>query len=321
MGFMNQPNEPAIDLGAGESYPLFNRVSLETTSKCNRRCSFCPVSTGRRDFPMKHMDWELYSSICEQLGELEFEGVAQMFLIDEPTLNKDLEAYVRLLRGRCPNVTTYVSTNGDVIVQRPEVFEQLWSMGVSSLNLNVYDNGQARLDRLAAYEKIISNFKEVYGDYRLDVNPDKGKYTKGTSSQTMRVYVTDMSPERLEEDAAAVDTFYDREASKRTRTRFPDNKCPKPHRHLVVRYDGSVILCCGLDPSAPGEDNVVGDLNTQSVLEVWNSDEMNRHRFLIQENGRRHSPCDTCDMRTSFPGIFRYVKPSAQQLTEWTAGD
>ena len=80
MGFMNLPNETPVDLETGEEYPLFNRVSLETSSKCNRRCSFCPVSTGRRDFPMTRMSYNLYRKICSQLGNLGFDGVAQMFL-------------------------------------------------------------------------------------------------------------------------------------------------------------------------------------------------------------------------------------------------
>ena len=28
--------------GGDEKFPLFNRISIETSSHCNRRCQFCP---------------------------------------------------------------------------------------------------------------------------------------------------------------------------------------------------------------------------------------------------------------------------------------
>jgi len=62
-----------------ESYPLFNRISIETIPYCNRRCSFCPVASHDRGH--SHMTDQLYASIVDQLASIQpggFDGVAQL---------------------------------------------------------------------------------------------------------------------------------------------------------------------------------------------------------------------------------------------------
>ncbi len=313
--FMRLPSSSPVDLGSGERYPLFNRISLETASMCNRSCSFCPVSTGRRDFVQQHMADELWKSIVRQITG--FDGVVQLFLIDEPTLNPTYLEKIADLRWQSPRCTIYCSTNGDAIVGSKDPrrkLEGLWEAGLSSINLNIYDGGAAGEGRILAYQDVIRSCADF-----VNAKPAQGKYSRGHSPRKLRVYVTDMRPDRL--TAGKTDLFHDRKAEDRANNDVPvDNRCPRPHRHMVVRYDGKVLLCCALDPTDPRADEdgmVVGDLNRQTVSEVWNSDAMNMHRWLIQENGRRHDPCDSCGLRTSFPGIFKPVAPTEEQEDRW----
>ena len=67
--------------GGDEKFPLFNRISIETSSHCNRRCQFCPISTGRRDF-VKFMNDATWRAIMEALKASRFDGIVSPASID-----------------------------------------------------------------------------------------------------------------------------------------------------------------------------------------------------------------------------------------------
>jgi MoaA/NifB/PqqE/SkfB family radical SAM enzyme len=69
--------------------------------------------------------------------------------------------------------------------------------------------------------------------------------------------------------------------------------CPRVVSQLDVMVDGRVPLCC---VDAHGH-VVFGDLNTQSIEEVWNSDERKRYREAHLEGRFETLPfCSTCSV-------------------------
>src|SRR6266567_68476 len=110
-GFFDVMKLPPVPYPGTEPYPLFNRISIETISFCNRSCHFCPVAWNDRG--KVHMTDALFEKIANELGSLAFDGVAQLFLLSEPFIDHTLNAKARLLRERCPQASFYISSNGD----------------------------------------------------------------------------------------------------------------------------------------------------------------------------------------------------------------
>lgn len=85
---------------------------LETTNRCNLFCTTCPRTYEELE-PPADMSWELFTSIVDQLPEVER---AVLHGVGEPMLVRHLDRMVRYLKDR----GTYVlfNTNGTVLNQK-----------------------------------------------------------------------------------------------------------------------------------------------------------------------------------------------------------
>src|SRR3977135_2211950 len=85
---------------------------LETTNRCNLLCTTCPRTYEELE-PPADMSWELFTSIVDQLPNIER---AVLHGVGEPMLVKNLPRMVRYLKDRC----TYVlfNTNGTLLNDR-----------------------------------------------------------------------------------------------------------------------------------------------------------------------------------------------------------
>jgi len=296
--WMQQRSLPPIKVG--KPYPLFNAIQIETGSMCNRACDFCPVSSGKRKGKQKFMPLWLFTNIITQLQELLFNGRVALFMLDEPLLNPTIASQAAIVREHLPRSTIYLSTNGDVLESlgvgaASRLLTALEQSGVNSMNWNVYDVGDKGRQRRAFYESLIREFRPVVHNRKY------GRVPTGK----MHVCITDMSKERV--DFISTDEIFPRKNSARIPTTIPDNQCPQPMRKAVVDYRGMMQLCCACDNLDPH--NALADLKKENLLDAWSGEKFGYHRYQIQEHGRRHPPCNTCEFKTSYPGVFRRVKP------------
>jgi MoaA/NifB/PqqE/SkfB family radical SAM enzyme len=78
--------------------------------------------------------------------------------------------------------------------------------------------------------------------------------------------------------------------------------CPYPFFSLNILWNGRVILCCNdWEHALP-----VGNLASQSLVEVWNGEMMNHYRYLIYSGRSREIRlCAKCTFRHGFWGKTR----------------
>jgi len=315
-GFFDVLSEPPVKYGEG--YPLFNRISIETSSFCNRKCVFCPVSTGRRDPEatggIKYMEMGLYSKIVAELGSYGFKGVAQMFLLNEPLLDKRLGEMTKMMKDACPKSSTYLSTNGDPIYGKGANLElaiarmiTLYDQGMNVINLNVYDAGEEQLKRYTELVEALTT--------RFEVEVTENRYRHHAPSKAY-VALTDMRPERL--SAKATDQFYQRGMNSRKPGSVKQQYCARTQRHLVVLYDGHVPICCAIDPTDLSLKQM-GDLHQQTLWEIWNSEDYFKYRYYTQQAKRVLPGCSTCDHKMSYPHVVRHVTAEPAMIEKWDA--
>lgn len=318
--FMATGHLPPINYPGEDKYPLFNRISIEPISFCNRSCSFCPVAWNDRG--TEHMTDSLYAKIAWELAELKFDGVAQLFLLSEPMIDATLPAKAALLREACPDVSMYISSNGDVldkIAQTKgmgaalEKLNEYYDAGINVININSYDPGPEQLARYRALEAAAIE--------KLGLKHTEHKYAH-SSRKSRKLCITDMRwDERAESGKAKkTDLFYirnaqDRAELERTKTVVPQTYCARTQRHIVVLFDGKVPICCAIDPN--DKSLLVGDINQQSLEEVWNSKVFFQYRYFTQQARRVLPGCNTCTHTMAFPHIVRKVAPDPEVAAKW----
>jgi Iron-sulfur cluster-binding domain len=302
MGFFDVINEPPVQLG--DPYPLFNRISIETTSYCNRRCGFCPISEGVRDFQKKVMSTDLIESIACQLNAMNFDGVIQPFLLNEPLLDPRIFYIVKNLSSLAPRAGIYISTNGDPlginVMKAVLKITSLYDAGLTCLNLNVYDEGKKGDDQLGRFNEIY----RLLGEVGVELTDRKYSKHKGR-----KLCITDMRPQ-AQSTVKRTDLYYAKTDQERDALIVAGDvrqvHCARPHRHLIIRYDGKAVLCCAADPGSR-DMPIVGDAATQLLREIWDGEAMFAYRYHLQEKRRDLPLCSTCTHRMAYSHVVRKV--------------
>ncbi len=311
-GFFDVMKQPPIKLG--EEYPLFTRVSLETASFCNRACSFCPIAWSGDERGTTYMADDLFRKTIDELAELGFNGVLQMFLLNEPTIDRSMIEKLECVRREMPKVTTYISTNGDVfdaILKKRgwehavQEIERYYDAGLTGMNLNVYDSGT---EQLARYGTLVSELLDRGVRYTYN------KYRKHPVSQRF-VSITDMRSERLTVESTDLIHIHNKDECARI-TNVPQKHCSRAQRHIVILYSGKVPICCAIDPTDI-ELPIMGDVNHQTLKEIWNDEPMFRYRFFTQQAQRILPGCSTCTHRMAYPHVVRRVTADDGVIERW----
>lgn len=242
---------------------LFSHVEIETINRCNGKCSFCPVNVNEEQRPYAEMSDTLFKKIIDELGEIKYENNLALFSNNEPFLDKKIIYRMKYAREVCKNASIFVYTNGSV------------------LNMELFLNAMNYLDYMVidVYSKnnsLKKNLREIY-EYSKKHNwlGNKVKFGFGVSEDSKRTSRGGSAPNRKDE---VIDV--------------PSIKCNLMFEQLIIRPDGKVSLCCN---DALGA-YTLGDINSNSILEIWYGDLYKAVREKMINEGRiALRNCRTCD--------------------------
>lgn len=282
-------------------------VNLEPTNACNLRCSICSMDGSR---PAGLMELDLFRRLADDAAA---SGVteARLFLGGEPLLHPDIAEMVRYAEG--VGLVTCIHTNA--LRLDGDMAEALLDSGLSILSFS-FDGETAE-----EYESIRvgGSFEEVLGNILrfLEIKKRRGMEYPETTLQIIKPGEPPITaaetwrhpgqasappPRSLRPEFAGLfrdlplDHWFllpphewpdeqERGGQSRGGIYFP---CQALWQSLSITWDGTVVLCCGdLNGRMP-----IGDMQRQSILEVWNSDIMMdmRKRLLRPETPK----CELC---------------------------
>jgi radical SAM protein with 4Fe4S-binding SPASM domain len=95
-----------------DKLPLFDTISIETFSKCNGGCSFCPVNRFDDPRPDILMDEKLFKKILVDLYNLDYDNQLILSLNNEPFLDKRIYSFAEMARKYLPKAFIAIWTNG-----------------------------------------------------------------------------------------------------------------------------------------------------------------------------------------------------------------
>lgn len=259
-----------------EKYKTYNGltvVNVELTSTCNKNCAMCGRRKIERDNPeiaMKYgdMDFELVEKIAKQLPDgivvqLHNNGESLLY----PRFGEAAKLFYRQIR--C------LDTNGKLIVEKAdEIIDNM-----ETLTISVIEN-DSEVDE---QYKLIKEFLEIKGDkkpamiYRCLGKVDLPHYEKLDGIVATRVLHDPLGSFKYQKNPTVPEIGI----------------CLDMLNHLAIDRFGKASICVRFDPLRLG---VIGDANTTSLIDIWNSDKRKEWLEYHKEGKRNKVPlCNSCE--------------------------
>lgn len=270
-------------------------IKLEFTRGCNLQCDFCGINSiqDRPSENLKFMSRETAKAVIANIPR-SWNSRFEMSLRGEPSLNPDGPYIVSLLRERFPKSSIMMTSNGGGFVGR-NGFKHLMDLYDAGVNIIALDD--------YAHANLVPKIRRYTDDLELEGvriyeypeqkegNPHKrrkGKHLVFIQDITEATKGTHSTLSNHAGSAAPLDYKY------------KDKRCGLPFRELVIRYDGTVNLCCHVWTGQ----FTYGDLSLESAEEIWHGKPIEAMRKILYHEGRVESPCLGCTAKPLKVGLL-----------------
>jgi MoaA/NifB/PqqE/SkfB family radical SAM enzyme len=270
--FVNNILAPKIVKLFNLSIALFTTISIETQTGCNLTCSFCPVNklVDKRIFTQ--LEFQVLEKIALELNVLCFNGTVNLYVNNEPLMDKRISDIIFLFRKHLPLNKIKILTNGTLLTN--EKIHTLFQNGLSELSIDNYTDGKKLITPI---KKLINNSMEFINyDIRISMRKINDNLTNraGTSPN--------VSPLRN-----PIKQF-----------------CAFPFLDFTISAFGKSIIC-NLDTT---DAEIMGDVKNDTILNIWTNSKYSKYReflkFLKRQSINICSKCDYDGFR-SFENINR----------------
>lgn len=266
-------------------YP--NTLQIETTGACNASCHFCPHSSMN---VAKPMDIALFDKLVSEAASWPSLGQFCPFLTNEPFADARMPDLMATINQKLPNTEVTVFTNGSLISDR--IVQRLRDNKV----------------------KIRRMFFSVHHSTKSEYEAELGIDFEKTLAAVHRALDAGIAQEFTLLRVNNYNDDQNRRWNEFCKTQFPgvaqfiafrfnwkgdidpmlpyentlDQICKRQYS-LCVLASGRTALCC-MDQNG---EHGFGDTNTQTMLELYNTESAIRYRTMTK---RQNSPCKTCNM-------------------------
>lgn len=237
----------------------FNAVEIETINRCNNDCSFCPVSRNFEKREFRLMDKNLFLKIISELHEIGYSGQINLFSNNEPLLDKRIFEFAEIVRNQVPKAKINFYTNGILLDEY-----KFWQL-IDNIDYMQIDNYSD------SYE-IQKNLQFLLPLFNSNTRINK------------KVNIVVMKKNQIRSTRGG-------ESPNNLKSKTVKCSCVLPYQQMVIRPDGGVSLCCN---DAYGQ-MTLGNVNDNSLIEIWNSDQYKKMREMIKQGRKNIKLCRYCD--------------------------
>lgn len=265
-------------------------LNIEPTNACNLNCRVCS-NDGSRNRGV--MDMDLFRDIVDQAEGSGVHKVA-LFLGGEPLLHKELPQMVEDVGAR--GMESRIRTNATLLT--PEKSAALLDAGLDFLGISFDGDNKEDYESMrvgANYEEVLENvfkfleLKKKRGRdkpfvslqmIKLVDNPQQ-EVDPGFIAQFKGLPIDEFSPINPHNWRGEKNDIQQRERGSHY---YP---CQFLWAAMSIAWDGKVVCCSDLNGRYP-----LGDISSQSIMDIWNGEQMVRHRRLLIE--KRYNELDLC---------------------------
>jgi radical SAM protein with 4Fe4S-binding SPASM domain len=273
--------------GRDRSPVLPEIVQIEATNICNAKCVFCPRDEMHRKQGI--MTFELFAKVVDECAALGITHV-RMHNYGEAFVDKRLVEKVRYAKQKGIREVGAIS-NGSLLTE--PVARGMIEAGLDAINISVDASGKEVFESTRVglkYDKVIANIerlvrlrteagrrrpKLILSFVRQNNDADEQAFIEHWRQIADKIHITD-----LHNWAGTLHQKSD--------VSYP---CYRQWLTFTVLWDGRVSLCCAdFDGQV-----VLGDMNTSSIQEIWNSEAYRKVRREHLESGGPEI-CRSCDL-------------------------
>ena len=273
-------------------------IEIGITNKCNADCIMCPHRNIKK---FGTMNMTLYKKIINDACDCGIKSVNLTFF-GEPMLDPELEKKIRYTVKKEMKVGFF--TNASLMTKDRSV--EIIKAGVSdivvsmdSMNKETYEGIRKNLkydivrknilDFLDARKELKSDVKVCMAAVLMDENYDElREYYKFWNSKVDSINLVNMQNRSGSFNKESKKSLF----YKKDLIREP---CRLLWSSMVIDWNGEVVLCC----NDYLHETVLGDLNKESIKEVWGGKKINVIRKIHKRRDFSKIPfCDACNKRT-----------------------
>jgi len=287
-------------------------LQLQTKTGCNAACVFCPQKSITDMFPKTEMSDELFRNITAQCaGESKLFGVG-FVLQNEPLTDSTIFSKISYFRKQVQSqAMTFLVTNGTLLTS--EVADKILDCGLDAMHISC--NGFGKEDFEATNQG--KSWEEFRTNLEHFLSRDLSKIAVMLSFVRSNLYRKELEKaiqywrsrgfhcfvHGINNRGGAVENYeiYARPMEKekflvRNKKKFIKNllsSCPYPFLQMSVLATGECLICTHDWQRL----QIIGNLNNQSILEVWNGPVMQEIRLKHLHGREKEIPaCKNCDV-------------------------
>jgi radical SAM protein with 4Fe4S-binding SPASM domain len=254
-------------------YPLL--VDLELASVCNLRCPMCYTISAefKERVDTRLMDFALFKRVIDEIGGKV--PALRLSLRGEATLHKKFVECIAYAKSRGIKEVSTLTHGGKL---SGAFMRRVVDAGIDWITISIDGVGETyeRIRKPIKFSQILDNIKEIkrYKDergLRKPVIKVQGVWPAIQGNPSL--YYDTFAPYV---DLVAFNPLIDYLGNDRAVRYLEEFTCPQQYQRLVVGADGLVMKCSNDEENR----EVIGDLNKQTVHEVWHGEAMNRVRAL-----------------------------------------
>lgn len=283
-------------------------IFVDPSSACNFKCTFCPTgdiplikSIGRYQGTLPYDDFEkILSDVSEFPQKVK---VLRLYKDGEPLVNKRLPDMIRAARDSKMFEMIDTTTNAALLTE--ERSDAIVDAGLDLVNISVDGLDSEQFKKFAKarvnFEKFVEQIAYLYenrGNCKIVIKTTteiigadrREEFLETFGNICDKIFVENTSPcwpDFDVEDRMGIEIsegLYGNEIVEQT-------ACPYIFYSISINSDMKVSACF-VDWS---RGLIVGDLRTQKLRDVWNSDELNAHRLAHLSGHRKTHPiCGSC---------------------------
>jgi hypothetical protein len=278
-------------------YPM--NIQIETVGRCNAKCDFCPHS--ELDRKTEAMSDELFEKIVNDISAIPSSSPLNIFMnvVNEPFMDKKIFPRMRQINNAVAHATIGIYTNMNVMP--PLFFEKLaeirninaWNISFNAANKEEYEQSM-----MIDFGRTVNNIKRLLNENR------KRKFLKDPICLS-RIGTGDEADMRFIEECQSL--FSEYKCNEEFRPAYKnradwlgsiptDGQSQIPSSQPCQQWFNISVFCNGIVPhccmDAKGE-FPFGDVNKQSVLEIYNSPQFRNLRENVMSRDVIY-PCNTC---------------------------
>ncbi len=292
-----------------KDFPIF--FQIQTINRCNANCPMCPYSSTTANGTLQTMSDAVFEKLINEISLKKEVQLIVMSFQNEPLADKKLILRAKYIKEKAPHINLELVSNGYLIT--PEIAGKIYDvfdtveLSIHAVTSETYSNVLGGLD----FNKTLKNIfhigesnkmrsKTVLRFVKQKINAKEySHFKKFWRRNGFAVIGFDLNS-RLH----AVKDF----TKMRHREKWLQlielkllkwisplifSHCPIPNTAMYIRSNGDVVFCF----SDWTEENILGNINHNSIYDVYNSLKMKNLRDrIISNSAYKHDICKKCDL-------------------------